>query len=172
MGGGPGRHAELATELAEWWEDLWQAQIGSQVVLVAVPAGWGRSTVLDRFADGIISRDDAPVTLIVRVNGQDVRGETIGIQAEKLRACLAEAGRHHRAAELLGLDELSGQAQLALSVGGFFFSGLTAGVSFLLAGLAAGAAGKAWDASPAGLDGALARAARGVGVGASGGDHR
>ena len=43
-----------------------------------------------------------------------------------------------------------------------FFSGLTAGVSFLLAGLAVGAAGKAWDDSPAGQDGALARTARAV----------
>jgi len=30
--------------------------------------------------------------LTVRVNGQDVLGETIGVQAEKLRARLAEAG--------------------------------------------------------------------------------
>ena len=39
MGGGSGRHAELAGELVEWWEDLWQAHTGSRVVLVAVPPG-------------------------------------------------------------------------------------------------------------------------------------
>jgi len=42
-------------ELAEWWEDLWQVPTGSRVILVSVPAGWGRSIVLDRFAEGIIS---------------------------------------------------------------------------------------------------------------------
>ena len=46
MGGGSARHAELAGELVEWWEDLWQAHTGSRVVLVAVPPGWGRTTVL------------------------------------------------------------------------------------------------------------------------------
>jgi ATP/maltotriose-dependent transcriptional regulator MalT len=47
---------------AEWWEDLWQAGTGSRVVLVCVPAGWGRSTVLDRFQAEVADRDDAPVT--------------------------------------------------------------------------------------------------------------
>ena len=51
MGGEDWRHADLAAELVEWWEDLWQAHTGSRVVLVRVPPGWGRSsTVLDRFA--------------------------------------------------------------------------------------------------------------------------
>jgi hypothetical protein len=72
------------------------------------------------------------------------------VQAEKLRACLAAAWPRHRAAQLLGLDQLSGQARLGLSVGGLFFSGLTTQVSLLLAGLAAG------------QDGALARTARAV----------
>jgi hypothetical protein len=53
MGGGSGRHAELTGELVEWWEDLWQAHTGSRVVLVAVPAGWGHSTVLNRFMEKI-----------------------------------------------------------------------------------------------------------------------
>jgi tetratricopeptide (TPR) repeat protein len=60
------------------------------------------------------------------------------------------------------MDKLSGQAQLALGVGGLLLSGPLAGVAFLLAGLAVGAVGKAWDDSPAGQDGALARAARAV----------
>ena len=40
---------KLYGELAEWWEDLWQRGIGSHVVLVPVPSGWGRSTVLGEF---------------------------------------------------------------------------------------------------------------------------
>ncbi len=41
-------------------------------------------------------------------------------------------------------------------------SGLAAAVGFLVAGVAVAAAGKAWDDSPAGQDGALARTARAV----------
>ena len=180
---GAGRHADLATELGEWWEDLWRAHTGSRVVLVQVPAGWGRSTILDRFAKAITRREDTPVTFTARVNGQDLRDETLGIQAEKLRVCLTaamrpppvaeeeeedshpfhaeEPGRALRAVELLGLDEPGGQAQLVLGIGGLF-AGPTAGVSFLLVALAAGAAQKAWYASPAGQDGALARSARAI----------
>ena len=44
--------------------------------------------------------------------------------------------------ELLGLDKRSGQAQLAVSAIGLLFSGVTAGVSFLGAVLAAGALGQ------------------------------
>jgi hypothetical protein len=171
--GAAGRHAELAAELAEWQEHLWQARTGSKVVLVAVPAGWGRTTVLGCFYAEISGREDAPVTVTVRVDGQDLRGETIGVQAEKLRACLTGALRPGPAAEeddahplsvveLLGLDDPGGRVQLGLGIGGLFFSGLTAGISFLVAGLAAGAAQKAWDASPAGQDGALARTARAI----------
>jgi tetratricopeptide (TPR) repeat protein len=172
MWGEDWRHAELAAELTEWWEDLWQAHTGSQVVLVAVPTGWGRSTVLDRFKERIDARNDAPVTLTVRIEGQALQAlETAGFRAQALaralkvqvlRADLGEAAEHHRVVERLGLDEPVGQAQLGLGVASLFFSGLTAGISFLLAGLAVGAAGKAWDDSPAGQDGALARTARAI----------
>jgi tetratricopeptide (TPR) repeat protein len=172
MWGGDGRHAGLAAELGEWWEDLWQRRTGSRVVLVAVPSGWGRTTVLDRFEEGIDARDDAPVTLTLRIEGQAMRAlETAGLRAQALaralevqvlRADLSEATEQRRLVKLLGLDEPVGREQLGLGVANLFFSGLTAGISFLLAGLAAAAAGKAWDDSPAGQDGALARAARAV----------
>ena len=84
-----------------------------------------------------------------------------GLQAAVLRDCLAGAGARHRAAELLGIDRLGGAAQLGLGIGGLFVSGLAA-VSFLVAGAGVGAAARAWDDSPAGQDGALARAARAV----------
>jgi hypothetical protein len=47
-------------------------------------------------------------------------------------------------------------------VGGLFVSGLAAAASVLVASLAVTAAGKAWDGSPAGEEGAVARAARAV----------
>ena len=157
---GSGRHAELAGELVEWWEDLWQRGMTSRVVLVAVPPGWGRTTVLDRLAEAA-GADDAPVTLIARINGRELP-DGAGAQAAVLRDCLAEAGTRHRVAELLGLDRLGGITQMGLGVGGLFVSGLAAAVGFLVAGVAVAAAGKAWDDSPAGQDGAVARAARAV----------
>ena len=51
---------------------------------------------------------------------------------------------------------------MGIGVGGLFVSGLAAAVGFLVAGVAVGAVGKAWDDSPAGQDGALARTARAV----------
>src|SRR5262245_19688447 len=104
MWGGPGRHAELAEELVEWWEDLWQRGMTSRVVLVAVPPGWVRTTVLDRLAEAAAA-EDGPVTLIARVSGRELPGGA-GAQAAVLRECLAEAASRHRVAELLGLDRL------------------------------------------------------------------
>ena len=68
----------------------------------------------------------------------------------------------HPVTGLVGLDRLGGVTQMSLGVGGLFVSGLAAQVGFLVAGVAVAAVGKAWDDSPAGQDGALARAARAV----------
>jgi hypothetical protein len=54
-----GRHAELAEELVEWREDLWQRGMTSRVVLVAVPPGWAGLPVLDRLA-ATAGDDDTP----------------------------------------------------------------------------------------------------------------
>ena len=163
MRSGSGRHAELAAELVEWWEDLWQQGMTSRVVLVAVPPGWGRTTVLDRLAEAA-GADDVPVTLIARINGRELPDKTRpGAQAAVLRDCLAEAGTRHRASELLGLDRLGGTTQIGIGVGALFVSGLAAALGFLVAGVAVGVVGKAWDDTPAGQDGALARTARAVG---------
>ncbi len=154
------KQADLAKELVEWWEDLWQRGMTSRVLLVAVPPGWGRTTVLDRLVESA-GADDAPITLIVQVSGRELP-DGAGVQAAVLRDCLAGEATRHRVAELLGLDRFGGITQIGLGVGGLFVSGLAGAVGFLVAGVAVGAAGKAWDDSPAGQDGALARAARAV----------
>jgi tetratricopeptide (TPR) repeat protein len=168
--GAEGRHGPLLAELAEWQEDLWLRHTGSRVVLVQVPSGWGRTTVLDRFHSQIADREDAPVTIPILVDDQDLPDDA-ALQAQVLRTLLAKAlrppqdsERGHRPStvELLGLDEPGGQVQLGLGIGVLFTSGPTAGLSFLVAQLLAGAAQKTWDASPAGQDGPLARAARAV----------
>jgi hypothetical protein len=141
MRDGLGRHNELAGELVESWEDLWQRGTTSRVVLVAVPPGWGRTTVLNRLVEAADS-DDAPVTLLARVNAKELPGEA-GPQAMVLREILAQAAMRHRVAELLGMDRLGGITQMGLGVGGLFVSGMAAAVGLLVMGVALSAAGKA-----------------------------
>src|ERR1022692_100853 len=159
MSGEPGRHAAVAGELTEWWEDLCQQGIGSRVVLLAVPPAWGRTTVLRRFR-AAVQDADAPITLLVNVDGKVAPDRAV--QAVALRDALTSAAGRSRAAELLGLDATAGRVQLGVVVGGLFVSGLAAAASVLITSLALTAAGKAWDASPAGEDGVVARAARAV----------
>jgi hypothetical protein len=104
----------------------------SRVVLVAAPPRWGRTTVLDRLAEAA-GADDAPDTLIARINGQKLPDGT-GAQAQVLGNYLAKAATRHPVAELLGLDRLGGITQMGLGVGGLFVSGLAAAVGFLVAG--------------------------------------
>ena len=131
----------------------------SRVVLAAVPPGWGRTTALDRLA-AAAGADDAPVTLIARIDGKDLQEEGQGVQAAAVIDRLAGAATRHPVAEFLSLDRLGGTAQLGLGVAGLFISGPAAAIGFLLAGVTMAGAGKAWDDTPAGQDGAVARAAR------------
>jgi Tetratricopeptide repeat len=151
------RHLAVLGELTEWWEDLGQRGLGSHVVLVPVPPGWGRSTVLGEFRAVV---EEGPVTLVVPVNGNLEPGRAV--QAEGLRKNLTDAGLGSRAAARLGLGTPAGKAVLGLGVGGLFVSGLAVAASVLLASLAVTAAGNAWDGSQAGEEGAVARAARAV----------
>jgi hypothetical protein len=157
-----GRQEAAARELAQWWEGVRRGGAGSRAVLLAVPAGWGRSTVLDQLA-GAVSTADGPPALMVRIIGRSLP-EPLGLQAEALRECLMGAGVRQRAAEILCRGRLPSTAWLPgtaqLSAGSLFASSLAASLSFLLAGLAAAAAGTVGDDSPAGENGALARAAR------------
>ncbi len=163
MGGVSERHELVLQELTEWWEDLCTRGIGSQVVLVEVPAGWGRTTLIDRFA-AILEQDDAPVTVVVRIDakfltllpgGEPTRGRV-------LADLLADAGRHHRVAELAAVDRPAGAVQLGLGVGALFATPLASAAAMVLGTVVVGAAAKAWDDSPVGESGALARAARSV----------
>jgi hypothetical protein len=163
---GSGRHRAAADELAEWWEDLCERGIGSQVVLLAVPPGWGRSAVLEEFR-AVAEGDAGPVALVAAVDGDLPSGRTV--QAAALRDALVAATDPDRGPlaqraagviRLLELDKVPGQVQLAVGLGGLLVSGLAAAASLLVASLAVTAAGNAWDASPAGEQGAVARAAR------------
>jgi hypothetical protein len=155
---GSERHLAVLGELAEWWEDLWQRGIGSHVVLVPVPPGWGRSALLSEFK-AVVEDDDGPVRVVVFLDG-GLPGRAV--QADGLVNGLAAAAPRSRAAELLGLGSAAGRVQLGLGVGGLFVSGMAVAASVLVASLAVTAAGNAWDGSPAGEAGAVARAARAV----------
>jgi hypothetical protein len=144
-------------ELTEWWEDLRDGGIGSRVVLVSVPRGWGRSRLLEEFR-GVVEDFDGPLTF--SINCTPLAGRAV--QAQELRKALTAVEPGSRAARLLDLDTAAGEAQLGLGIGGLFASGLAVALPLLLASLAVTAAGNAWDASPAGQQGAVARAARAV----------
>jgi hypothetical protein len=70
------------------------------VVLLAVPAAWGRTTVLSRFRAGVQDAD-APITLLVDIDGKVAPDRAV--QAVALREALMSASGRSRAAELLGL---------------------------------------------------------------------
>jgi hypothetical protein len=154
---GVGRHRAVAEELAEWWEDVAEGGIGSQVVLVAVPPGWGRSAVLQHFA-AAAGGDDGPVTLVVTIAGDLPPGRAV--QAQALREALTAFSTEPRVIRLLELDTAAGRVQLGLGLAGLVVTGLAAVASLLVASLTVTAAGNVWDDSPAGEAGGVARAAR------------
>jgi hypothetical protein len=144
-----------ATELAQWWDGLRLGGSGSHAVLLAGPAGWGRSTVLDHLPE--IIRADAPISLEVRINGKSLP-DGPGLQAPALRDSLLGAGVRQQAAALLCRRWLLGARRLG--VGSLLLTGMAGTISLLLAGLAAAAAGGVADDGPASENGATARAAR------------
>jgi hypothetical protein len=156
---GSSRHRAVLDELAEWWEDVRDRGIGSRVVLVQVPPGWGARVVLDEFRR-VVDDPAGPVTISVSVD--EVPLVSRAIQARALRDALMTPFVRSRAVGLLGLDRAAGDVQLGLDIGSLFASGRAAAVALLLGSLAVTAVGNAWDASPAGRQGALARAARAV----------
>jgi hypothetical protein len=95
---------------------------------------------------------------VVAIDGDLPPGRAV--QAAALRDVLAAVSRAPRVIQLLELNSVPGQVQLAMGLGGLLVSGLAAASSLLVASLAVTAAGNTWDVSPAGEQGAVARAAR------------
>ena len=155
------RQAEVLEELEEWREDVRERGIGSRVVLLAVPTGWGRSAVLARFRDLAVGAD-GPVTVVAGIDGNLPGGRAV--QAAALQKVLAGIAPPSRAAELLDLDTAAGRAALGVEAGAWFVPGLAVAVSVTVTVLARllGAAGRVRDDGPAGEAGAVARAARAV----------
>ncbi len=150
------RQKAAATELAQWWDGMRQGGTGSHAVLLAGPAGWGRSTVLDQLP-GIISRAEAPFSLVVRINGRSLP-DGPGLQAKALRDGLLAAEVRRQAATLLCRSRLRGAPRMG--AGSLLLSGIAGTITLLLAGLAAAAAGGVADDCPASENGAASRAAR------------
>src|SRR5580704_13791083 len=148
------RQKAAVAELAQWWDGLRPGGSGSHAILLAEPAGWGRSTVLDRLPE--IIRTDAPV-LEVRINGRSLP-DGPGLQAAALRDSLLGAGVRRQAAALLCTTRLRGAPRLG--AGSLLLAGMAGTISLLQAGLAAAAVGGVADDSPASENGAAARAAR------------
>jgi hypothetical protein len=149
------RQKAAAAELAQWWEGIRDGDGGAHVVLLAGPAGWGRTTVLDQLPE-IVSRADAP-TVVVRINGRSLPVDP-GLQAPALRDGLLTGEVRRQATALLFRSGLRKTARL--SAGSLLRSGMAGTVSLLLVGLAAAAAGAVADDGAASEDGVAARAAR------------
>ena len=156
------RQKAAAAELAQWWEGIAPGGIGSHAVLLAGPAGWGRSTVLDQLPE-IISRDGGPAGLLVRVNCRSLPAEP-GPQAAALRDALLDGEVRRQSAELLFRNQLLFRNRLRgsarLGARSLLRSGMAGTISLLLASLAAAAAGGVTDDRPTSENGAAARAAR------------
>ncbi len=97
---------------------MWQRGIGSRVVLLKVPAGWGRSRVLGRVAEDVVSAN-APVTVVIPVPGRELP-DGGGLQAAEVRRRLSSERIWPQAAELLDVDRPGGAVQLAVEVLGLF----------------------------------------------------
>ena len=150
------RQKAAAAELSQWWEGIQQGGIGSHVVLLAAPAGWGRSTVLDQLPQ-LTSSTGAPASLVVHISGRSLP-DGPGPQGPALRDGLLAAEVRRQAAALLCRSQLRGAARLG--AGSLLMSGMVGTISLLLASLTAAAGGTAADDRPAGENGATARAAR------------
>jgi AAA ATPase domain len=150
------RQQAAAAELAQWWDGIRQGGVGSHTVLLAGPAGWGRSTVLDQLPR-LISAAGRPVGLEVRINGKSLPDEP-SPQAAAVRESLLGADVRQQAAALLYRSRLRGPRRLGTDR--LLPSGIAGTISLLLASLAAAAAGSVADDDPASENGAAARAAR------------
>ena len=64
------RQKAALEELAQWWEGIRHGGAGSHAVLLAGPAGWGKSTVVDQLAE-LISQTPAPAS-VARISGQSL----------------------------------------------------------------------------------------------------
>ena len=124
------RQKAAATELAQWWDGLRQGGIGSHAVLLAGPAGWGRSTVLDQLPEMI--RADAPIGLEVRINGRSLP-DGPGLQAPVLRDSLLGPEVRRQAAALLCRSRLRGAPRLGPR--SLLLTGMAGTISLLRAGL-------------------------------------
>jgi AAA ATPase domain len=150
------RQTEAAAELAQWWDGIRQPGVGSHVVLLVGPEGWGRSTVLDQLP-AIISKADAPICPVVRINGRSLPGAH-GPQALALRDGLLAAEVRRQAAAMLCRSRLRGAPRLGM--GSLLLSGIAGTMSLLLASLAAAARGNPAGDAPDGADSIAARAAQ------------
>jgi hypothetical protein len=153
---------EVVEELLEWREDVAAGAIGSRVVLLAVPAGWGRSTVVALFREQA-GGEGRPV--FVEVDGGAHLGDR-AVQATGLRQTLEDvrpsSGVLSKVAQVLEVDTAGGLAAMGLEVGSLFVPGLklAGGLGTLLGSRLLSALGKAADDGPAGEAGAVAKAAR------------
>lgn len=95
------RHQVVLEELTEWSEDISEARVGSRVVLVEVPPGWGVTMVLPEF-EAMVADPDARVAISVSVDEVPLAGRAV--EAKALSDALLAPLDRSRLAHLFGLD--------------------------------------------------------------------
>jgi hypothetical protein len=144
-------HEAVLAELIEWWEDVADParSVGSQVVVVRLPHGWGRSTVLLRLC-GHVRVDDVVMGRAFWLRGVDAPVERAE-QVVWLKGRAEEAELLGDLHPMLGVDSPAGAADRGLDVASVFTGTLVPPVAFLLATVGLGMAAYERGRTPDGL---------------------
>jgi hypothetical protein len=116
-------HSDMAVqddafdELVEWSEDVFgaptRASIGARCIILPVPQGWGRSTVLARFVDHVNAVDEPGSLAEARLLSAAGAPDTQVLQADWLHRELSNSTGPDGAA-VFGFDSTSGLFNRAL----------------------------------------------------------
>ncbi len=119
-------------ELGEWWEDLVDRSIGSRGLVLAVPPGWGRTTVVERFRRRVESDQDR-LGIVVSVPGAEAPPGA-ALQVAWLYELVRDAGLSERWREVVGVDRPEGVFDLSTDLAGFGLLSLPGMVGAFVAG--------------------------------------
>jgi tetratricopeptide (TPR) repeat protein len=128
-------HDEILEELVEWFEDVagggGSGGVGARCVVLPVPSGWGRSTLMSRL-ERHISQQQITEALVCRIDGGEARG-SLPVQARWLCQKLEEVAGADRLRRVLGVDTTTGKFDAGVTA--VDAAGLIGGRSLMLANL-------------------------------------
>ena len=130
-----GTHEDVLAELVEWFEDIagdgGSGGVGARCLVLPVPSGWGRSTLLSRFEQHI-SQQGSMEARVCRIDGAKAHG-SLPVQARWLCQELEEVAGGDRLRRVLGVDTPMGQFDAGVTAADA--AGLIGGRPLMLASL-------------------------------------